>query len=206
MTVRHDRAAEFVEVVTGLWESWGGDAFLHDNVSGHFFDPPGRGHRPVIATPPHIVDTTQEWVEVEAACRFSIIPSHLPRSIEDFVELAVLEMQSHLMFRKQYARTTLRRELAMTEEYTRTLMGPPTAGLNSVKLGDVTVNVPISMMDHCEMVVGGNPALANAETGKIFAEYIGDVASRLVEHLKTAPIRDPSPGIPRSAPPTGGPR
>ncbi len=36
---RYERAAEFVEVVTGLWDSWDADAFLHDKVSGVFFDP-----------------------------------------------------------------------------------------------------------------------------------------------------------------------
>jgi N-acetyl-S-(2-succino)cysteine monooxygenase len=36
---RYDRAAEFVEVVKGLWDSWDDDAFPHDKESGLFFDP-----------------------------------------------------------------------------------------------------------------------------------------------------------------------
>jgi FMN-dependent oxidoreductase (nitrilotriacetate monooxygenase family) len=36
---RYDRAKEFVEVVTGLWDSWEADAFPHDKASGVFFDP-----------------------------------------------------------------------------------------------------------------------------------------------------------------------
>ncbi|MBN8898676.1 MAG: NtaA/DmoA family FMN-dependent monooxygenase, partial [Rhodospirillales bacterium] len=36
---RYARAAEFVEVVTGLWDSWEPDAFPHDKQSGIFFDP-----------------------------------------------------------------------------------------------------------------------------------------------------------------------
>ena len=36
---RYERAAEFVEVVTGLWDSWDADAFVHDKASGVFFDP-----------------------------------------------------------------------------------------------------------------------------------------------------------------------
>ncbi|WP_158743847.1 LLM class flavin-dependent oxidoreductase [Acidisphaera sp. L21] len=36
---RYERAAEFVEVVTGLWDSWEQDAFLHDKASGRFYDP-----------------------------------------------------------------------------------------------------------------------------------------------------------------------
>jgi creatinine amidohydrolase len=91
----------------------------------------------------------------------------------------------------EYLRPELtRRDLAGTTEPAKTLLGLPTAGLTSVMLGEVAVNVPINMVDHCEMVVGGDPALANATAGKMFADYIVDTASRLVEHLKTAPTRD----------------
>lgn len=37
--VRYRLAAEFVEVVKGLWDSWEDDAFVHDKASGLFFDP-----------------------------------------------------------------------------------------------------------------------------------------------------------------------
>jgi N-acetyl-S-(2-succino)cysteine monooxygenase len=37
--VRYDRAAEFVEVVRGLWDSWDADAFVHDKAAGLFYDP-----------------------------------------------------------------------------------------------------------------------------------------------------------------------
>jgi len=36
---RYERAAEFVDVVKGLWDSWDADAFVHDKRSGIFFDP-----------------------------------------------------------------------------------------------------------------------------------------------------------------------
>ena len=36
---RYLRAAEFVEVVKGLWDSWDDDAFVRDKQSGVFFDP-----------------------------------------------------------------------------------------------------------------------------------------------------------------------
>jgi len=36
---RYHRAREFMEVVTGLWDSWEDDAFLYDRESGRFFDP-----------------------------------------------------------------------------------------------------------------------------------------------------------------------
>ena len=37
--VRYGRAREFVQVVTGLWDSWDDDAFVRDTESGLFFDP-----------------------------------------------------------------------------------------------------------------------------------------------------------------------
>ena len=36
---RYARAAEFVQVVTGLWDSWEDDAFVLDKAEGLFFDP-----------------------------------------------------------------------------------------------------------------------------------------------------------------------
>ncbi|MRX49559.1 NtaA/DmoA family FMN-dependent monooxygenase [Paracoccus sp. S-4012] len=36
---RYDRAAEFVEVVRGLWNSFDADAFIRDQASGQYFDP-----------------------------------------------------------------------------------------------------------------------------------------------------------------------
>jgi len=35
---RYERAREFVDVVTGLWDSWEDDAFLNDKSSGRYFD------------------------------------------------------------------------------------------------------------------------------------------------------------------------
>tara|TARA_B100000676_G_scaffold312329_1_gene385991 strand:- start:3034 stop:4392 length:1359 start_codon:yes stop_codon:yes gene_type:complete len=36
---RYNRAREFYDVVTGLWDSWADDAFIRDQESGIFFDP-----------------------------------------------------------------------------------------------------------------------------------------------------------------------
>lgn len=37
--IRYERAREFYDVVTGLWDSWADDAFVRDVESGIFFDP-----------------------------------------------------------------------------------------------------------------------------------------------------------------------
>jgi alkanesulfonate monooxygenase len=36
---RYHRAREFYDVVTGLWDSWADDAFIHDAENGIYFDP-----------------------------------------------------------------------------------------------------------------------------------------------------------------------
>ena len=36
---RYDRAREFVDVVTGLWESWEAGAFVRDKASGQYYEP-----------------------------------------------------------------------------------------------------------------------------------------------------------------------
>jgi FMN-dependent oxidoreductase (nitrilotriacetate monooxygenase family) len=36
---RYDRADEFMDVVTGLWDTWEDDAILHDRASGRYADP-----------------------------------------------------------------------------------------------------------------------------------------------------------------------
>lgn len=38
-TLRYERAREFVDVATALWDSWEDDAFLRDKESGVYFDP-----------------------------------------------------------------------------------------------------------------------------------------------------------------------
>ncbi|BDB26759.1 LLM class flavin-dependent oxidoreductase [Cupriavidus sp. P-10] len=45
---RYGRAEEFVDVVTGLWDSWEDDAFVRDKAAGRFYDPARRhvlGHK-----------------------------------------------------------------------------------------------------------------------------------------------------------------
>ncbi len=37
--LRYERARDFVDVVTGLWDSWEDEAWLRDKASGRYFDP-----------------------------------------------------------------------------------------------------------------------------------------------------------------------
>jgi creatinine amidohydrolase len=82
-----------------------------------------------------------------------------------------------------------RREQATHAGTGKSFMGLPSTGLNGVRMGDVPVGVPIDITDHCDYVTDGDPSLANAKAGKLFADYIVETASKLVVHLKTAPVR-----------------
>lgn len=62
---RYDRAAEFAEVVTGLWDSWDEDAFVRDKDTGQFFVPDGvrplhhRGRHFTVRGPLNVPRTPQ---------------------------------------------------------------------------------------------------------------------------------------------------
>ncbi len=64
---RYDRAREFYDVVTGLWDSWADDAFVRDVASGTFFDPDKlhvlahKGEHFSVRGPLHIARPVQGW-------------------------------------------------------------------------------------------------------------------------------------------------
>jgi len=80
-----------------------------------------------------------------------------------------------------------RRELATTEGTGKTFFGLPTSGLQSVDLAGTPVHLPVRVDDHCDYVVGGDPSLANAAAGRIFADFIVAEFSKLVEHVGGLP-------------------
>ncbi len=64
---RYERAREFYDVVTGLWDSWADDAFVRDVASGTFFDPAKlhvldhKGEHLSVRGPLHIARPVQGW-------------------------------------------------------------------------------------------------------------------------------------------------
>lgn len=64
---RYKRAREFYDVVTGLWDSFADDAFLHDRESGIYFDPEKmhvlnhRGDELKVRGPLNIARPVQGW-------------------------------------------------------------------------------------------------------------------------------------------------
>jgi FMN-dependent oxidoreductase (nitrilotriacetate monooxygenase family) len=64
---RYDRAREFYDVVTGLWDSWADDAFIRDVETGIYFDPARmhvlnhKGQHLSVRGPLHIARPVQGW-------------------------------------------------------------------------------------------------------------------------------------------------
>jgi creatinine amidohydrolase len=83
----------------------------------------------------------------------------------------------------------MRHDAEPVSEVQRSLLGLPTAGFSTVKLGELDVQVAVHFHDHCEQVERGDPRVANAASGRIVADWIVEVTSRLVEHMKRAPTR-----------------
>lgn len=65
---RYARAAEFVEVVRGLWDSWEDDAFLHDQANGLYYDPGKR----------HVLDHRGEHFQVRGPLNVARAPQGHP--------------------------------------------------------------------------------------------------------------------------------
>ncbi len=66
---RYDRAGEFADVVTGLWNSWDADAFLRDKDSGLFFDPAKR----------HILNHRGRFFQVQGPVECGPLPAGASR-------------------------------------------------------------------------------------------------------------------------------
>jgi FMN-dependent oxidoreductase (nitrilotriacetate monooxygenase family) len=65
---RYKRAAEFVDVVRGLWDSWDDDAFTLDKASGRFYDPDKR----------HVLDHKGEHFRVKGPLTVARSPQGQP--------------------------------------------------------------------------------------------------------------------------------
>jgi len=65
---RYQRAREFHQVVTGLWDSWEDDAFIRDKRSGQYFDPGKQ----------HVLDHQGEFFKVKGPLNVARSPQGQP--------------------------------------------------------------------------------------------------------------------------------
>ena len=78
----------------------------------------GEGFR-VIGTAAQVADVMEHWIDTGAADGFNITPTHLPHGIDDFVALAVPELQRRGRFRTAYEGATLRENLGLPPHVSR---------------------------------------------------------------------------------------
>ncbi|HTH58809.1 MAG TPA: LLM class flavin-dependent oxidoreductase [Paraburkholderia sp.] len=65
---RYERATEFADVVSGLWDSWDEDAFVRDKAAGRFFDPAKR----------HVLNHRGEFFKVRGPLNVARAPQGHP--------------------------------------------------------------------------------------------------------------------------------
>lgn len=86
---------------------------------------PGEGHVVFKGNPVQIADQMEEWYRDKAADGFNIGIPVLPKSLNDFVDLVVPELQRRGLFRKEYPGKTLRDTLGLSVPPAEPiLMGP----------------------------------------------------------------------------------
>jgi FMN-dependent oxidoreductase (nitrilotriacetate monooxygenase family) len=82
-----------------------------------------RGHFSVIGTPSQVADVMQAWLEEKACDGFNILPPIFPMGLDDFVDLAVPELQRRGLFRTRYEGKTLRDNLGLERPRSRYASG-----------------------------------------------------------------------------------
>ena len=73
----------------------------------------------MVGTAAEIADTMQAWLEADAADGFNVMFPTVPQGLDDFVDLAVPELQRRGIFRQEYAGTTLRDHLGLARPVNR---------------------------------------------------------------------------------------
>jgi len=70
--------------------------------------------RDFVGTAESVVDTMEKWYNSEACDGFMIQASYLPGGMENFIRLAVPQLQDRGLFRREYAGSTLRDHLGLS--------------------------------------------------------------------------------------------
>jgi alkanesulfonate monooxygenase SsuD/methylene tetrahydromethanopterin reductase-like flavin-dependent oxidoreductase (luciferase family) len=72
-----------------------------------------RDHPVFCGSPRDVADQMEEWFATPACDGFVIAASHVPGAYEDFVRLAIPELQRRGLFRNEFAGRTLRENLGL---------------------------------------------------------------------------------------------
>ena len=81
----------------------------------------------------------------------------------------------------------LRPDLAQAPAPGGSLIGLPTAGLDSVTFKGMNVSLAVNVDDHCPNgITSGDPTQSSADKGEKIVQYLVDLSAGLMEHMKTA--------------------
>jgi alkanesulfonate monooxygenase len=178
---RYQRAREFYDVVTGLWDSWADDAFVRDVEHGIFFDPAKM----------HVLGHKGEYLSVRG-------PLNIARPIQGWpvvVQAGASDSGRRLAAETAEAVFTAQSNIAAGREFYADVKG------RMAKAGREREHMKI--MPACFVVVGDSVAEAKAKRAKLdsLVDYANSIASLSIALGHDATKFDPDgplPEIPES--------
>jgi FMN-dependent oxidoreductase (nitrilotriacetate monooxygenase family) len=178
---RYTRAREFYDVVTGLWDSWADDAFVHDAASGIYFDPAKL----------HVLDHKGEYFKVRG-------PVNIARPIQGWpviVQAGASDSGRQLAAETAEAVFTAQSGLAAGREFYADVKG------RMEKLGRARDDLKI--LPACFVVVGDTVEEAREKRAKLdslvhYANAIGSLSIALGHDASKFDPDRPLPDIPES--------
>ena len=177
---RYERAREFYDVVTGLWDSFADDAFVRDAESGIYFDPRRM----------HVLDHNGKYYSVRG-------PLNIARPIQGWpviVQAGASESGRQLAAETAEAVFTAQSDLAAGRQFYADVKG------RMEKLGRSREHMKI--LPACFVVVGDTLEQAQAKRGKLdsLVNYANAIASLSIALGHDASKFDPDQPLPDDIP------
>jgi FMN-dependent oxidoreductase (nitrilotriacetate monooxygenase family) len=178
---RYERAREFYDVVTGLWDSWADDAFVRDVDNGIFFDP----------TKMHVLGHKGEFLSVRG-------PLNIARPVQGWpviVQAGASEAGRKLASETAEAVFTAQSDIAAGKKFYADVKGRMEA------LGRSREHMKI--LPACFVVIGDTVQEAQAKRAKLdslvnYANAIGSLSIALGHDASKFDPDGPLPEIPES--------
>ena len=177
---RYRRAREFYDVVTGLWDSWADDAFVHNVGDGIFFDP----------TKMHVLNHKGKYLSVRG-------PLNIARPIQGWpviVQAGASEAGRQLAAETAEAVFTAQSDFTAGQQFYADVKG------RMDKLGRAREHMKI--LPGCFVVVGDTVEQARAKRAKLdsLVNYANAIASLSIALGHDASKFDPDGPLPDSIP------
>jgi len=177
---RYRRAREFYDVVTGLWDSWADDAFVHNVEDGIFFDPAKM----------HVLNHKGKYLSVRG-------PLNIARPVQGWpviVQAGASEAGRQLAAETAEAVFTAQSDIAAGRQFYADVKG------RMEKLGRAREHMKI--LPGCFVVVGDTVEQAQAKRAKLdsLVNYANAIASLSIALGHDASKFDPDGPLPDNIP------